>query len=576
MAADEKKESKLEDIKKGSDHLRGTIAESLDDGDDHGKFNKDDLQLLKFHGTYQQDDRDVRHERRKQGLGEAWSFMVRCAIPGGILTADQYLALDDIGVKYGAGSLRVTTRQGIQYHGVIKGDLKKTIAEINDSLITTLAACGDVQRNVMACPAPLDDPAHKAVREVARELAVELRPQSTAYHEIWLDGEKHTTTKDAEPFYGDQYLPRKFKSGVSLAGDNCIDLYSYDLGLIAIVEGDQVVGFNVVAGGGMGMTHNKEDTFARLADEIGFVSREHAIEASRTVCAIFRDFGNRGDRRHARLKYVMEERGVDWFREEFSRRALFPLQPWRDIPKPAGHDHLGKQQADDGSFFYGIYIDNGRIKDNGAPIRSTLRSIIDRFKPGVVLSPHQNILLTGLSEPDIDEIEKMLRGGGMKPVHELSAARRFSMACPALPTCGLAMAESERFMPDVVDRFESLLTDLGLREVPLTMRMTGCPNGCSRPYTADLAFVGRRPGVYHIYVGGGMGGDRVADLYAADIEDADMVPTVRPLLEKWAKERGEGESLSDFYQKLLKRDQPRRLITGREDPTITLVQLGTP
>lgn len=570
--APKKEESKVETAKRHSRHLRGTIAETLNSEATH--FSDSDEVLLKFHGSYQQDDRDQRHERRKQGLEEAYQFMVRVALPGGAMNADQYLAMDRIAEDFANGSLRVTTRQGIQFHGVPKGSLKSTIAGINHALLTTLAACGDVERNVMACPAPLADEAHVLLRRIAREIAVQLRPGTRAYHEIWLDGEKHLSTEEEEPFYGDVYLPRKFKSGLALADDNCVDIYSYDAGLVAFVENGHVAGFNVLVGGGMGMTHGKPAIVARLAEALGFVAPDHGVDSIKTLCAIFRDHGNRGDRRHSRIKYLLNEWGIERMRGEFRRRVLFPLHPPRPCASPAFHDHLGKHHQHNGHYFYGVFVENGRIIDrDGLPLRSVLRDVVQRYRPGVVLTPNQNLLLTDLPSQAADEIEGLLERSGVTPVEELSAARRYSMACPALPTCGLAMSESERCMPGVVDQFERTLDGLGMRNAPITLRMTGCPNGCSRPYTADIAFVGRRPDVYHVYVGGGLSGDRVVDLYAADVPTGELVPTLLPLLRAWAGTRQGDEGLSDFYQRTIGQTTPRMQITGREEPTMPLVQL---
>ncbi len=571
----EKGESKFEGVKRQSRRLRGTIGEAL--ASDATHFPDGDLGLLKFHGIYEQDDRDVRHERRKAKKEEAYMFMVRCAIPAGELTSEQYLNLDRIADDCANGSLRVTTRQGFQFHGVLKKNLKSTIKRINEKLVTTLSACGDVERNVMACPAPLPDEAHVMIRKLAREIAVQLRPGTRAYHELWLNGEKLSSTEappEEEPFYKDVYLPRKFKTAIALADDNCVDVYNDDQGFIAILEGGQLVGFNLLAGGGMGMTHGKADTMAHLAWEIGFVEAAHLVEAAKTTPAIFRDFGNRADRRHARLKYVLKERGPDWFRQEFQQRASFPLHPWRPIPPPVVHDHLGKHHQENGTFFYGVFIENGRIRDHdNCRIRTALRSIAEKYRPGITLSPHQNLLLSGLTESQVEEIERFLMEHGVTPAAQLSAARRYSMACPALPTCGLAITESERIMPSVVDLFEKEIDSLGLRDVPITLRMTGCPNGCARPYTADIAFVGRRPDVYHVYVGGGLPGDRVADLFAADVKVSDLVATLRPLLTGWARRRRDGESLSDYYQRLMGPREPRRMITGAEAPTRELIDL---
>lgn len=565
-----KKQSKVEAAKKNSKLLRGTIAETLSSEATH--FEHDDTQVLKFHGIYQQDDRDVRRERKQSGQEPDYSFMVRVALPGGLLNADQYLSLDSIANDYANGTLRITTRQGIQFHGVYKKVLKSTIAGVNQKLMTTLSACGDVERNVMTCPAPLGDEAHIVLQETARDIAVQLRPASRAYHEIWLDDEKVVTTDEKEPFYGDQYLPRKFKTGIALDSDNCIDVYSYDCGLIAVLEHGRVRGYQVLIGGGMGMSHGKADTFARLAEPLGYIGPSHAVETVRTIAGIFRDHGNRADRKHARLKYLLEEWGIDRFREEFRKRVDFELSSPVSLPPPAFHDHLGRHAQNDGRWFYGIFVENGRIADReDCRLKTALRAIVETHEPGVRLTSNQNLLLTNLDAPALAYIEQTLSDHGVKLVEELSAARRYSMACPALPTCGLSITESERVMPSVVDRFEAELERLGLSDVPLTMRMTGCPNGCARPYTADIAFVGRKPNEqYNIYVGGGMPGDRVADLLAEDVQIDELVAAVRPLLERWAKHRSNGEGFSDFYQRLVPRDTPRLKITGSEKPSISL------
>jgi sulfite reductase (ferredoxin) len=566
------KESKVEAAKRQSRHLRGGIAETLQT--DVGHFDGDDVTLLKFHGTYQQDDRDAR-KRRDENAGKAYSFMVRVALPAGALDAAQYLALEEVADRWANGTLRVTTRQGFQFHGVLKGGLKATIAEVNHRLMTTLAACGDVSRNVMGCPAPVDDEAHQAVRAAANGIAERLRPASKAYHEIWLDGEKQVSTEEEEPFYGDAYLPRKFKTGVALSTDNCVDIWSQDVGLVAIANGRTIAGFNVLVGGGLGMTHHKADTSARLAEPLGFVAAEHAVEAVRIVAGIFRDHGNRADRRHARLKYLLAEWGMERFRAEFERRADFRLAPAVDLPSLPYHDHLGRHRQPDGRWFYGVFVQSGRITDTaGQRLKTALHEIVARLRPGVRLTGQQNLLLTDLDDAGVKVVETILRRHGVTPAHELSAARRFSMACPALPTCGLAVAESERAIPEVLERFEAELTALGLRDEALTIRMTGCPNGCARPYTADIAFVGRSLGLYNVYVGGGLGGDRVVDLFRADVRVDDLLDAVRPLLLRWAAERLADEGLSDFYQRLVGRAERRTAITGREEPTADLVALA--
>ena len=566
------KESKVESAKRQGRHLRGTIAEQLHDGGSH--FEGDDVTLLKFHGTYQQDDRDAR-KRRDESAEKAFAFMVRVALPAGALDADQYLALEEVADRWANGTLRVTTRQGFQFHGVLKRDLKATIAEVNHRLMTTLAACGDVSRNVMGCPAPVDDEVHQAVRAAARGIAQRLRPASKAYHEIWLDGEKQVSTEEEEPFYGDVYLPRKFKTGVALASDNCVDIWSQDVGLVAIAHGRTITGFNVLVGGGLGMTHHKADTTARLAQPLGFVTTEHAVEAVRIVASIFRDHGNRTDRRHARLKYLLAEWGMERFRAEFARRAEFPLAPPVELPSLPYHDHLGRHRQPDGRWFYGVFVQSGRITDTGGQrLKTALHEIVVRLRPGVRLTAQQNVLLTDLDDAGVKAVEATLRAHGVTPAQELSAARRFSMACPALPTCGLAVADAERAIPELLDRFEAELSALGLRDEPLTIRMTGCPNGCARPYTADIAFVGRSLGLYNVYVGGGLGGDRVVDLFRADVRFDELLDAVRPLLVRWAAERAPGEGLSDFYQRLVGRTERRTSISGREEPSAELVALA--
>ena len=565
--------SKVELAKRRGRHLRGSIGDTLASGATH--FGHDDVQLLKFHGTYQQDDRDARREREAAGLEKAYAFMVRVAIPAGAVTAEQYLALEELADQHANGTLRVTTRQGFQFHGVLKRDLKATIAGVNRKLLTTLSACGDVQRNVMGCAAPLGDADHAEVRRVAETLARELRPGSRAYHEIWLDGAKQLSTEAEEPFYGDHYLPRKFKVAVGLSTDNCVDIWAQDVGLLAVVDGARLTGYHLLVGGGLGMTHNKGDTTARLAEPLGFVPPEHGVEAVRLVAAIFRDHGNRSDRRHARLKYLLAEWGIGRFREEFQRRASFTLGPALPLPPLPFHDHLGRHRQADGRWFYGVFVQSGRIEDTaGHRLKTALHEIVKRHHPGIRLTAQQNLLLTDLDPAAVDDIEATLRRHGVTPAIELAAVRRYSMACPALPTCGLAVAESERAIPALLDRLEAELEDLGLRNEPLTVRMTGCPNGCARPYTADIAFVGRSLGLYNVYVGGGLAGDRLVDLYRADVPQEEIVETLRPLLARWAAERTPGEGLGDFYQRLMGLRAVRSTVTGRELPTFDRIALA--
>ncbi|MCC7408628.1 MAG: NADPH-dependent assimilatory sulfite reductase hemoprotein subunit [Phycisphaeraceae bacterium] len=561
-------ESAVEKAKKASNYLRGSIQQTLDD-QAVKEFTHDDQALLKFHGIYQQEDRDARAKAKETGIEPETWFMVRTRLPGGWMNAAQYRALDDLATKFTYNqSLRITTRQGFQYHGVVKGNLHAVLKGVNDSLVTTLAACGDVGRNVMASPAPLKDQAHQQLLELAKRISTELLPKSIAYFEIWVNGEKHSdsnTGKGDEPFYGPAYLPRKFKVGIALPEDNSIDVYTQDCGLIAVVRGNKIVGVNVLAGGGLGMTHRKADTFARMASHIGYVDVEHAVEAMRTVAAIFRDHGNRADRRHARLKYVIEEKGVEWFQQEFRSRVNFELKPWVDVGPLQLNDYLGRHEQGDGKLFYGVWVENGRVMDypeTGPKYKTAFRAIVDRFGCDVVLTPNQSLLFANLTAEQVAALEAILAQHKVRRLGELTLLRRYSMACPALPTCGLALAESERILPGMLDELEGEFERLGLIDQPLTVRMTGCPNGCARPYTADLAFVGRKPGVYDIFVGGRLAGDRLAELYADNVEEKQVVESLRPLLTRWSKEKRGEESLGDYYERVFGDGKPRTVLTG--------------
>ena len=578
MAKDKNAPSKVEKVKTAGKLLRGTIDEVLND-DTQDKFEHDDLQLLKFHGTYQQDDRDLRAERRKEGLGKAYSFMIRIALPGGVVSKAQYLDLDRMADEFANGSIRITTRQAVQFHGVIKGELRETMKQINAGMMTTLAACGDVCRNVMASAAPFTDEVYTQIRKTTEEIAVDLRPATKAYYELWIDGKKQDIPRETEPFYGETYLPRKYKVGVTLAGENQIDVYSYDAGLIGFAEDGKLAGYNAVAGGGLGMSHGRPNTFAQIAEDIGFVAVEDGVEAIRVVCSIYRDFGNRNDRKQARLKYLIGEKGVDWFREEFAKRATFEMQPSRELPTVGIEDWLGPHKQDDEKWFYGVFVENGRIIDNDrTKCRSAFRKIFQELGCDGVFTAQQSIIFSNLKESQIAELEAILKEFDVPTVDTLSNATRYSMACPAMPTCGLAVAESERVSHDIIGAIGTRLEELGLADVPLTIRMTGCPNGCARPYTADIAFVGRRPGVYHLFVGGRLTGDRMADLFAGDVKVEDAVEVLTPLFKKFAADRSQNEGLGDFYQRILKRDSPRKRVTGKEEQTLEtiapLVQIG--
>ncbi len=571
MATKKDKPSKVEQAKESSNYLRGSIAEVLADPSIES-FDHDDIQALKFHGIYQQDDRDNR-----QGRDKHYMFMIRTKTPGGRLTARQYLAMDELATKYTWNdSLRITTRQAFQFHGVIKSQLKQTMAEMNRALVSSLAACGDIERNVMCSPAPWSDPAHQQVQALADEVARKLAPATGAYFEIWLDGEKvdrqefepgALDTEDAaEPFYGMTYLPRKFKTGIALPQDNSVDVYTQDVGLVPVISDGRIASVNVLVGGGLGMTHRKADTFARKATPLGSVAPEHAADAVRVVASIFRDFGNRSDRRHARLKYLIDEWGMERFRDTFVQRADFALNEWVEIPPVKLNDFLGRHDQGGGRYFYGVWVENGRIIDReDRRTKAAFRKIVQQITPTVILTPNQSILFADLTDEQVSQLQAILDEHDVPRVDSLSAVRRYAMACPALPTCGLALAESERYLPDLVEQIEGEFARHGLEDNPLTIRMTGCPNGCARPYTADLAFVGRKPGVYDIYIGGRLAGDRLAELYADSVADDKLIDTLRPLIDDFAANHQADESFGDYFARRYATDPDRAKLTGSKD-----------
>jgi sulfite reductase (ferredoxin) len=560
-AAPESKRSAVEGIKEASRQLRGTIQEELASDADH--FGEQSKQLIKFHGSYQQEDRDARKARRKDGVGKHYMFMVRCKIPGGRLTAEQYLAIDDLAGRDANGTLRFTSRQGIQLHGVLKSDLRDTIAGINACLLSTLGACGDVERNVMACPAPHHGTGvHRQLQETASLLAARLAPRTLAYHEIWLNGKPVASTSEAngsgsapsadvEPLYGKVYLPRKFKTGLALPEDNCIDIYAQDLGLLAIVEEGEIVGYNVLVGGGMGMTHGNANTFPHLAKPICYVPAGAVVEAAEAVVKLFRDHGNRADRKRARIKYLVHDWGVERFREVLTSYLADAQQSPRPVEVRGFEPHLGWQPQGDGKWYYGLSVENGRVKDQDSlRLRSGLRTLIERYQPELRLTPLQDILLCNLGARDRHEIERTLATFGILRPDQISTVQRYSMACPAVPTCGLAISESERVLPRLIDELEVQLRRLGLEQEKLSVRMTGCPNGCARPYQSDIGLVGRSGDKYTIFVGGNVLGNRLNFVLKDLVPFAEIVPTLLPLLEHFKHERSVGEGFGDFCHRL--------------------------
>lgn len=539
-----------EGLKASSPLLAGTIAQTLSDANsDH--FSEDDYEFLKFHGAYQQDDRD------KRKIAKHYQLMVRTKFPGGVLTSPQYLVCDQLASTYGNGTLRITTRQDFQFHGILKSNLRQSMRDLNNALITTIAACGDVNRNVMAPPTPATHPLVNEVLHTARIVSDSLAPKTTAYHAIWIEGKELDLTAPAnsdfvDPLYGKTYLPRKFKIGFAIPPLNDIDIYTHDLGFVAVFENATLAGYNLLAGGGMGMSHGNAQTFPRLADVIGFIPADAVVTVAQAAVSIHRDFGDRTNRKHARLKYILAERGADWFRAELEQRIGQTLQPARPFQFSQQGDLLGWHKQADGSYFLGLFVENGRIHDSGAyRLKTALRQVAEQFQPEIRLTASQNLLLVNIRPEQRDGINQTLAEHGISAANPFSRLRLASMACPALPTCGLALAESERALPDMITRLEGLLTELGLKDEEIILRMTGCPNGCARPYMAELALVGKAPNKYQLYVGGNQTGTRLNRLYRDSVKGDDLVNELRPIFTRFIQERAPGERFGDFAARVL-------------------------
>jgi sulfite reductase (ferredoxin) len=539
--------SKVEAIKHGSGQLRGTIADDLARGGT--SFESDNQVLLKFHGIYQQDNRDVRSERTRAKQELDYIYMVRTSIPGGVLTAEQYLVLDGLADAVADGTLRVTTRQGIQWHFVSKGGLHPLLSQLNAALVTTLGACGDVVRNITCCPAPLDDREDAEVQRYARQLAQHFRPRTSAYYQVWVNGERAVSASpEEEPIYGTTYLPRKFKIGLAWPGDNCIDVYSQDVGIVPLLaDGGGLAGFTVLVGGGLGKTHNDDSTYPRLGDALATVAPDDLIEVVDAVVRIQRDHGNRAERDHARLKYLIDKWGLPRFREEVERRVGRSLDPPQPLAWSGAEDHLGWHRQGDGTWFLGVSVPSGRVADrDGVRLRTGLRTVIERFAPGVRLTPRQDVLLTGLAESDRGEVVRILRDHSVALADEVPGLRRHALACPALPSCGLALTEAERALPAVLGHLEGALAEVGLSDLAPHVRMTGCPNGCARPYTAEIGIVGRGKRSYDIHVGGHVAGTRLNGIFAENVPPDHLAEVLRPLLEHYRDARWPDEGFGDF------------------------------
>ncbi len=537
-----------ERIKAGSDYLRGQLRESLVEPITGGLLGQDH-QLTKFHGIYLQDDRDLRDERRRQKLEPAHQFMVRLRLPGGVLGPEQWLTLDELAHRYGNSTLRLTTRQTFQFHGVLKRDLKATLQGINGALLDTIAACGDDNRNVICNNNPEQSGIHSEIYDWAKRISAHLRPRTRAYHEIWLDEERVTGgPEEEEPIYGRTYLPRKFKIAIAVPPSNDVDVYSNDLGFIAIPNDEgQLLGFNVAVGGGMGMTAGEPQTYPRLADVMGFCPVEQVVDVAEKVLTVQRDWGDRVDRKHARLKYTIDDHGIDAFRAEVENRLGYSLEEARPYEFTDNGDRFGWLQGVDGLWYYTQFVENGRVQDaDGHFLMSGLREIACSHDGDIRITANQNLILGRVSEANRPRIQELLDKHGLSRIQEAGPTRRASMACVAFPTCPLAMAESERYFPDLLSKIEGLMAAAGLPEGAIIVRMSGCPNGCSRPYLGEIGFVGRAVGRYDLYLGAGYAGERLNKLYRANITEACILEELDSIIRHYASERQGGEPFGDF------------------------------
>lgn len=545
MAKDEL--SRNEHIKDASNFLRGTLAEGVQDVAT-GAITEDDQQLVKFHGMYLQDDRDLRPERTRKKMEKAFAFMIRMRIPAGVVTPQQWLTIDQVARDYANNTVRLTTRQTVQFHGIIKSNLKPTLKAMDKLLLDSIAACGDVNRNVMAAPNPAISGLHKAAYELAESISVHLLPKTPAYREIWLDGEKIAGGEQDvdEPVYGKTYLPRKFKAVIAVPPSNDVDIFAHDLGYIAIAdEKGALSGWNVTVGGGMGMTHGEHDTYPRTADVMGFCKPDQALKVAEAVVTVQRDWGDRTSRKHARLKYTIEDRGLDAFRAEVEKRAGVKFGKPKPYKFTSTGDRYGWHQGEDGRAHLTLYVQNGRLIDGPRGQQLTALRAIAKLAIGEIrFTPNQNLIIANVPTELQNTVERIAREAGL--LAPWSGLRRNSMACVALPTCGLALAESERYLPDLMTALDERLAAHGLSGDDIVIRMTGCPNGCARPYLAEIGFVGKGPGRYNLYLGAAFDGSRLSKLYAEDLDHAGIVAALDPLFKAYAANREKGEHFSDF------------------------------
>lgn len=546
----EKPLHKNEQLKAESNWLRGTIRRDLAD-ETTGSVTDESNQLMKFHGVYQQDDRDVRNQRRKEGKEKAFIFMARVRTPGGVVEPAQWLELDRLADSHGNGTLKLTTRQSFQFHGVVKNNLRPLIQQINVAAhLNTRGACGDINRGVMCNPNPDQSALHRQVWTVARAVSDHLLPRTRAYHELWVADELVDGGEpEHEPIYGRTYLPRKFKIVFAVPPSNDVDIYGHDLGFIAIADesGTKLTGFNVTVGGGLGMSHNQLETFPRLADVIGFCSADQVVDLAEKVVTIQRDYGDRVDRKFARFKYTIENRGLTWFRQELYKRLGYELQPPRHFEFTHTGDRYGWTQAEDGNAHFTLFIQSGRVKDTADyPLKTGLREIARVHRGDLRLTPNQNLIIANVAPAERPRIEELLRKYKLDTANDATGLKLNAMSCVALPTCGLALAESERYLPELVRSLEAEVEAAGLHDEAISLRVTGCPNGCGRPSLAEIGLVGKAPGKYNVYLGAAFNGSRFNVLYKPSVATTEIVPLLGPIIRRYATERTPGERFGDF------------------------------
>lgn len=539
--------SSFETLKENSNYLRGTIKESLDNSLT-GSLAADDQLLIKFHGTYQQQNRDLDDERLQQKLEPLYGYLIRIRVPGGVTTPEQWLAIDALSDKYADGELKLTTRQAFQFHAVLKRNLKKTIKAINDTLLDTLAACGDVNRNVMSSANPFESPVHAEVTEDARRISSHLSPHTGAYHEIWLDKELIAGgEKETEPIYGKVYMPRKFKIAIAIPPRNDTDVLSNDLGFIAIVKNGTLKGYNLCVGGGMAYTFGNQNTFPRVADVVGYLPKEKIVEAAEAVLVFQRDHGNRSDRKNARLKYTIEKFGLDYFKSELIRTHHIQLEEAKPYQFESQGDVYGWTEGQDGTWHYTLFVEGGKLTDfKGVAAKTSVREIAKIHDGSFILTGNQNLVIAQVSPANKAKIEAILKKYKVVESQSISKLRQHSIACAALPYCGLSFAEAERYLPTVVDKIDVILQRLGLFEEPISIRMTGCPNGCGRPFLGEIALVGRAPGKYNLYLGASFKGDRLNKLYREMLNEEEILSALEALLTDYAQNRTKNERFGDF------------------------------